>query len=89
MPSPVMVTVRYWAAAKEAAGLAEEQVRATTLAEALTLLRARHADRPRFAPVLAMCSVLIDGDPVGRRDPASVSLREGACVEVLPPFAGG
>ena len=30
-----MVTVRYWAAAKHAAGVAEETLDATTLAEAL------------------------------------------------------
>ena len=64
-------------------------MRAATLADALALVRARHADRPRFAPVLGMSSLLIDGDPVGGRDPATVPLRDGACVEVLPPFAGG
>lgn len=89
MPSPALITVRYWAAAKEAAGLAEEQVCAATLADALALVRSRHADRPRFAAVLAMCSLLVDGDPVGGRDPATVRLAEGARVEVLPPFAGG
>jgi sulfur-carrier protein len=83
------VTVRYWAAAKEAVGLAEEQVSATTLAEALALVRDRHADRPRFEQVLPMCSVLVDGDPVGVRDPATIDLAAGACIEVLPPFAGG
>ena len=31
-----VVTLRYWAAAKEAAGIAEEAVSAATLAEALT-----------------------------------------------------
>ncbi|HEY8457787.1 MAG TPA: MoaD/ThiS family protein [Actinopolymorphaceae bacterium] len=83
------VTVRYWAAAREAAGLVEEQVEAATLADALSSVRARHADRPRFAQVLGLCSFLIDGDPVGKRDPASVVLTDGARIEALPPFAGG
>ena len=83
------VTVRYWAAAKEAAGLAEEQVSAVTLADALDSVRSRHADRPRFAQVLPLCSVLIDGDPVGSRDPASIRLADGSRIEVLPPYAGG
>jgi molybdopterin synthase sulfur carrier subunit len=83
------VTVRYWAAAKEAAGLAEEKVSATTLADALAHARARHADRPRFSHVLELSSLLIDGDPVGGRDPATVRLADGARIEVLPPFAGG
>jgi hypothetical protein len=37
------VRIRYWAAAKEAAGLAEEPVSAATLAEALDIARGRHA----------------------------------------------
>lgn len=83
------VTIRYWAAAREAAGLAEESVEAATLAEALAAIRERHAERPRFALVLDMCSLLVDGDPVGRQNPSEVRLRPGARVEVLPPFAGG
>jgi molybdopterin synthase sulfur carrier subunit len=83
------VTLRYWAAAKEAAGLADEAVDATTLAEALDAARSRHAATPRFAQVLQRCSYLVDGDPVGVRAPDSVLLADGATVEVLPPFAGG
>ena len=43
----------------------------------------------RLAQVLARCSFLVDGDPVGLRDHARVQLRDGAVVEALPPFAGG
>lgn len=82
-------TLRYWAAAKEAAGLADEPYDATTLAEALDAVRERHADRPRFAEVLARSSFLVDGAPVGVRDHTSVTLADGDVVEVLPPFAGG
>ncbi|MYV43996.1 MoaD/ThiS family protein [Streptomyces sp. SID1328] len=82
-------TIRYWAAAKGAAGTAEEPYRAGTLAQALEQARTRHAHEPRFAQVLGVCSFLVDGDPVGVRDHASVTLRDGAVVEVLPPFAGG
>ncbi|AXI78301.1 MoaD/ThiS family protein [Peterkaempfera bronchialis] len=82
-------TIRYWAAARAEAGTAEEAYRAATLAEALAQVRARHADRPGFARVLGHCSFLVDGDPVGGRDHASVPLAEGGTVEVLPPFAGG
>jgi sulfur-carrier protein len=88
------VTLRYWAAAKEAAGVAEEQVEALTLADALrAAVLARGgggADRAeRYALVLARSSFLINGDPVGKRPPESVPLPEGAVIEVLPPFAGG
>jgi molybdopterin converting factor small subunit len=80
-------TIRYWAAAKAAAGTAEEPYRAATLADALDGARARHD--AEFARVLQRCSFLVDGNPVGTRDPASVPLPEGGTVEVLPPFAGG
>ena len=82
-------TIRYWAAAKAAAGTPEEPYAATTLAEALDAARRRHAARPDFARVLVRCSFLVDGDPVGTRDHGTVTLTEGGTVEVLPPFAGG
>lgn len=82
-------TIRYWAAAKAAAGVAEEPYQAATLAEALRAARARHVDRPRLLQVLDHCSYLVDSDPVGGRDHDSIRLTEGGTVEVLPPFAGG
>jgi molybdopterin converting factor small subunit len=83
------VTVRYWAAIRAAAGIAEEQVRATTLAELLDEVRHRHADSDRFADVLDICSILVSEVPVGAREPADVPLADGDVVELLPPFAGG
>ncbi|WP_329244066.1 MoaD/ThiS family protein [Actinoallomurus sp. NBC_01490] len=79
--------IRYWAAARAAAGVAEEPYDAATLGEALTAAAAGRGDE--FQRVLARCSFLVDGDPAGTRDPASVLLPDGATVEVLPPFAGG
>ncbi|MDH6579588.1 molybdopterin synthase sulfur carrier subunit [Kitasatospora sp. MAP5-34] len=81
--------VRYWAAAKAASGVGEEPYRAATLAEALQAVRALHADRPRLLQILDHCSYLVDSDPVGGRDHATVRLSDGGSVEVLPPFAGG
>lgn len=82
-------TIRYWAAAKAAAGTAEETYRADTLAEALESARSRHADRPEFGRVLLRCSFLVDAVQVGSRSHTEVKLTEGGTVEVLPPFAGG
>lgn len=79
-------TMRYWAAAKQAAGVAEENVSAATLAEALTVIA---RGREQLQAVLARSSFLVNGDPVGGRAPESVPLPESAVVEVLPPFAGG
>ncbi|OAA26380.1 molybdopterin converting factor, small subunit [Frankia sp. EI5c] len=81
------VMVRYWAAAREAAGIEQEQVDAPTLAVALDDVTHRRGER--LATVLARCAFLLDDEPVGRRDPRDVVLRDGAVVEVLPPFAGG
>ena len=90
-----IVTLRYWAAAKEAAGIAEETVTAGTLAEALAAARGRvgHGDDAgqdsRLRAILARSSFLIDGMPAGTRAPESVVLGDAAVIEVLPPFAGG
>jgi molybdopterin converting factor small subunit len=92
------VTLRYWAAAKQAAGVAEETLSADTLGGALAAaLRAREqaaasgqADRhAALRSVLARSSFLVDGNPVGGRAPEAVLLEDAAAVEVLPPFAGG
>jgi molybdopterin synthase sulfur carrier subunit len=84
---PDVTTLRYWAAAKEAAGVAAEELSGASLADVLERARARHDDR--FAVVLRRCSFVVDGDPAGTRDHADVVVREDSLVDVLPPFAGG
>lgn len=94
-----MVTVRYWAAAKQAAGMAEEKISAETLAELIAaVVERREVAAPAglapvgaqaLAAVLARSSFLVDGEPAGTRAPELVPLGESAVVEVLPPFAGG
>ena len=82
-----MTTLRYWAGARAAAGTTTDEVDAATLADALAEVTARRD--PGLAKVLAVCSFLVDGDPVGSRDHAEVSLTGATLVDVLPPFAGG
>jgi sulfur-carrier protein len=82
------VTLRYWAAAKEAAGIAEQVVTADTLASALGQATGTGAPG-RLQAVLARSSFLVDGNPVGRRAAETVVLSDGSVIEVLPPFAGG
>ena len=80
-----MTTVRYWASVRAAAGVDEETASGATLEEVLALVRARHgAD---FERALSVCSFVVDSDPVGTRDHASVAA--GSLVDCLPPFAGG
>jgi sulfur-carrier protein len=82
-----IVTMRYWAAAKDAAGIAEQQLTADTLATALSLAGINGG--AQLKAVLDRSSFLIDGNPVGRRAADSVELADGNVIEVLPPFAGG
>jgi molybdopterin converting factor small subunit len=81
----VAVTVRYFAAARAAASVEEERVTAgPTVGEVLDAVRAAHDEELRR--VLSRCSYLVDGIAVhGTETP----LRDGAVLDVLPPFAGG
>lgn len=77
-----MTRIRYFAAASEAAGVAEE-VRAETTLRAL--LGAIGAEHPGLVGILPRCSVLVDGE---RRDD-DAALTADTLIDVLPPFAGG
>jgi sulfur-carrier protein len=80
-------TIRYWAAARAAAGVAEDPYDAETLAEALAQARALRG--AALAKVLDRCSYVVDDAPVGGRAHDTVRLSDGGSVECLPPFAGG
>ena len=77
------VTLRYWAAAKAAAGTGQEQLEAATLDE--LVLRAGALHGPALRAVLSRCAFLVDGVRAHGHAP----LESGATVEALPPFAGG
>jgi sulfur-carrier protein len=79
-----MVTVRYFAAARAAAGVPGEQAEAQTLGSLITTVRAGRGER--FAAVLSASSFLVDGLVWRDRE---APLPDGATVDVLPPFAGG
>ncbi len=80
----MVVTVRYWAGARAAAGREQEAVEAGTVGELLTVLGAR----PDLARVLTASSLLVDGEAV-RREDTGHALASGVTIDVLPPFAGG
>jgi molybdopterin synthase sulfur carrier subunit len=86
---PPTVTVRYWAAARAAAGRESDRVAAATLGEALRAVLAVHQGNRRFADVVGVCSVLVGSAPVSSQDPETVRLSGDEVVELLPPFAGG
>lgn len=74
--------VRYFAAAEEATGLAEETRAEQTLGG---LREALVADHPGLAGILPRCAVLVDG----ARLADDAALTDATTVDVLPPFAGG
>lgn len=80
-----MVTVRYFAGARAAAGgTSAEDVAAASLDELVLVLTGRHGES--LGVVLKAASFLVDG--LSCHDRQAV-LPSGATVDVLPPFAGG
>lgn len=84
--STIDVTVRYFAAARAAAGVETETISApsgTTVADLVDILRTRGT---KLSVVLDRCSFLCDGIAV--RD-VHRRLETNQTIDVLPPFAGG
>ncbi|WP_043983886.1 MoaD/ThiS family protein [Mycolicibacterium llatzerense] len=82
----LVVTVRYFAAAKAATGIETETLRlpeGVTVRDLVDSIGTRGAD---VAKVLTRCSFLRDG--VAVRD-LNTALATAQTVDVLPPFAGG
>ncbi|MEU4156298.1 MoaD/ThiS family protein [Actinoplanes sp. NPDC026670] len=80
-----MLTVRYFAGARAAAGgTSSETIEAVTIDQLTQVLTDRHGER--LALVMKAASFLVDG--LNCHDRAAV-LPAGATVDVLPPFAGG
>lgn len=88
-PERGQVTLRFWASARAAAGVAEAQVAVGGPVTLAFLVETAGAGNDRLARILGTCSVLLEDQPVGSQDPASVVVAPGQTVEFLPPFAGG
>ena len=82
----IEVNVRYFAAARAAAGLEQETVAVASGATVTDLLAELRTRDQKLAIVLDRCSFLCDG--VAVRDPGK-TLETNQTVDVLPPFAGG
>ena len=83
---PVEVTVRFFAAARAAAGSETDSLTlgpGATVAELVSEVCCRSDE---LARVLQRCSFLCDGVAVRNR---AITLQSGQIVDVLPPFAGG
>jgi molybdopterin converting factor small subunit len=82
----VQVNVRYFAAARAAAGMEEETLAVAAGTSVKDLVEHLGARSPNLAAVLDRCSFLCDGIAVRNR---AEPLRTNQTVDVLPPFAGG
>lgn len=80
------VTVRYFAAASEAAGADSSVLHLENGATVDDAIRELCGQSDKMALVLQKCSFLCDG--VAVRDRSTV-LRPHQTLDVLPPFAGG
>jgi molybdopterin converting factor small subunit len=79
----VAVTVRFYAAARKAAGVNELKLDAATAMQILDKAVEAH---PNLAQVLPQCSFLLN--EVALHD-LSMQVLDDATLDVLPPFAGG
>ena len=82
----IKVNVRYFAAARAAAGMEEETLAVVEGTSVTDLVERLSARNPNLATVLQRCSFLCDGIAVRNR---TEPLRTNQIVDVLPPFAGG
>ena len=82
----VKVTVRYFAAARAAAGFEDEIIGVAPGTTVGTLVQSLGERDAELAKVLSRCSYLCDGIAV--RD-FGLTLIDDPTVDVLPPFAGG
>ena len=80
------VTVRYFAAARAAAGLDDEIIGVAPGTTVGTLVQTLGERSTELAKVLRRCSYLCDGIAV--RD-LGLTLGDAQTLDVLPPFAGG
>ncbi|MEV7431925.1 MoaD/ThiS family protein [Nocardioides sp. NPDC092400] len=86
------IRVRYWAAAKAAAGTSEDVLPVDgplTLAQVRDRALDLHPGADRLADILRTCSTLVGDRPTGTNDPDATVVAPGSSVEFLPPFAGG
>ena len=81
----VAVTVRYWAAARAAAGVDAQTLELAAPTTVGAVVDAAVAAHPQLRRVARVATFLLDGRSVGR----DATVEDGARVEVLPPFAGG
>ncbi|GEP39804.1 thiamine biosynthesis protein ThiS [Nocardioides psychrotolerans] len=85
------IHVRYWAAARSAAGCDGDDIPVAapiSLSDVLRQVAKLHPDT-RLMAVLDTCSILLGDRPVATEDPDELMVPPGSELQFLPPFAGG
>ncbi len=77
------IEIRYFAAARAAAGVSVERVNPASLS---TILKEVTANNAQLAHVIEQCSFLVDSVAVHDMD---IPINAGSFIDVLPRFAGG
>jgi molybdopterin converting factor small subunit len=77
------IEIRYFAAARAAAGVSVERVDPASLTHILARIC---ADNAQLAHVIEQCSFLVDSVAVNDMD---MPIHAGSFIDVLPRFAGG
>lgn len=80
-----VLTVRYWAGARAAAGVPADELPVPTPATVGALAEVLVSRQAALGPVLAVASILVNG----LTSAPEAAVAAGDLVEVLPPFAGG
>jgi sulfur-carrier protein len=78
-----MATLRFFAAAREAAATSAETINAGTVGDVLAEAGVRHG--AHFVAVLGQCRVWLNGEPAELDTPVTDSDE----IAVLPPVSGG
>ena len=77
------IEIRYFAAARAAAGVSSERVNPASLSPILTQVT---TNNPALAHVIEQCSFLVDSVAV---NDMNMPIKAGSFIDVLPRFAGG
>jgi MoaD family protein len=78
-----MARIRLFAAAREAAGTARDELPGDTVGDVLSVARERYGST--FDAVLATCRIWVNGEPADAQD----TIRATDELAVLPPVSGG
>ncbi|HYE07181.1 MAG TPA: MoaD/ThiS family protein [Planctomycetota bacterium] len=80
------MSVLYFAATRDLAGVAEERLDLPAELDHVELRARLAAAHPRLAALLPTCRFAVDEEIV---PPGAMRLRDGSCLALIPPVSGG